>query len=62
VVGGHFEGRHPPLPHTVGRRSGLSRLNPLVLQPTARASWPDVPGYEARTSRTFPVFGLAPVG
>jgi deazaflavin-dependent oxidoreductase (nitroreductase family) len=30
VVGGHFEGKHLLLLHTVGRRTGQPRLNPLV--------------------------------
>jgi deazaflavin-dependent oxidoreductase (nitroreductase family) len=30
VVGGHFEGKHLLLLHTVGRRTGLQRVNPLV--------------------------------
>jgi deazaflavin-dependent oxidoreductase (nitroreductase family) len=30
VVGGHFEGKHLLLLHTVGRRSGQPRINPLV--------------------------------
>jgi deazaflavin-dependent oxidoreductase (nitroreductase family) len=30
VVGGHFEGKHLVVLHTVGRRSGAPRLNPLV--------------------------------
>ncbi|MET8950620.1 nitroreductase/quinone reductase family protein [Streptomyces sp. NPDC004393] len=30
VVGGHFEGKHLLLLHTVGRRTGLARINPLV--------------------------------
>jgi deazaflavin-dependent oxidoreductase (nitroreductase family) len=30
VVGGHFEGKHLLLLHTVGRKSGQDRVNPLV--------------------------------
>jgi deazaflavin-dependent oxidoreductase (nitroreductase family) len=30
VVGGHFEGKHLLLLHTVGRKSGDARVNPLV--------------------------------
>jgi deazaflavin-dependent oxidoreductase (nitroreductase family) len=30
VLGGHFEGKHLLLLHTVGRRTGQPRINPLV--------------------------------
>jgi deazaflavin-dependent oxidoreductase (nitroreductase family) len=30
IVGGPFEGKHLLLLHTVGRRTGLQRVNPLV--------------------------------
>lgn len=33
VVGGHFEGVHVLLLHTVGRRSGAARVNPLLYLP-----------------------------
>jgi deazaflavin-dependent oxidoreductase (nitroreductase family) len=30
VVGGHFEGKHLLILHTLGRKTGQARLNPLV--------------------------------
>jgi deazaflavin-dependent oxidoreductase (nitroreductase family) len=33
VVGGHFEGAHLALVHTVGRRTGTERLMPLLYLP-----------------------------
>jgi deazaflavin-dependent oxidoreductase (nitroreductase family) len=33
VVGGHFEGKQLVILHTVGRRSGEERLNPLLAMP-----------------------------
>lgn len=36
IVGGHFEGKRLLILHTVGRRSGQPRLNPLVYTTNGR--------------------------